>query len=77
MMDKKILKIIEERERRKCLSHLQSQAESNGDIPRMPFLYLRKLLKPLQYTGGILLGLYAGLFSVIINYFIIVLLFHM
>ena len=76
MVDKDLLMAIKERERKKFLAHLQALAEKEGQIPSMPFLFLRKMAQPLRYTGGFLLGLFIGIFTIIVAYLIGIILLH-
>jgi len=67
---------ISERERKKFLSHLQVLAEKEGQIPSMPFLFLRTMAQPLRYAGGFLLGLFIGVFTIIVAYYVGIMLLH-
>lgn len=75
-MSNKLDTIINEVERKKFISELQSGAERDGHIPPMPPLFLRKMEKPLQFVGGALWGILLGMFSVVVTYVIVVMIFH-
>ena len=75
-MGNRLEEIIKEREREKFLSELQSAAEMEGHIPPMPALFLRKIEKPLQYAGGLFLGLFLGMTAIFASFFISVIIFH-
>ena len=77
MYDKDILTILEREERKKLFSKLQTAAEEKGDIPPMPFLMVRKTAYPLQYTGGALLGISIGIFTLVFNFILFVRLLHL
>jgi hypothetical protein len=77
MTEKKLTRIIEKREKRKFTSRLQTMAENEGHIPPMPFLLLRKMARPFQYAGGVYWGVFLGLLTVLLNYFIVNLLLQM
>jgi len=74
MTEKKLTKIIEKRERKKFISELQTLAEKEGHIPPMPFLFLRKMARPFHYAGGAYWGVFLGLLTVLLNFFIVTLL---
>jgi hypothetical protein len=67
--------ILAKGEKKKLLSQLQDQAVEEGRIPSMPFLLLRKMAVPLQFTGALLLGFFLGTITVLVNFFIVVNLF--
>ena len=71
-----IRSILEKKERRKLFSRLQALAEEEGQIPTMPCFLLRKMCYPLQYSGGILFGIFIGIVTFFLNFIIFVLLFH-
>jgi len=75
-MENRLEKIIKERERRKFLSELQAAAEKEGHIPSMPALFLRRMEKPMQYAGGLFWGLFLGIITIIISFFLCVVIFH-
>jgi len=77
MVDEEILTIIEKKERRRFFKQIQNQAEEEGQIPPMPFLFLKKMSHPLQYMGGILLGIFLGVFILVFNFFLFVFLLHL
>lgn len=77
MVDKEVVVILEKRERRMFLNQMQAQAEEEGYIPRMPFLFLRKMSHLLKYAGGILLGIFLGVFILVFNFILFVLLLHL
>lgn len=77
MADEEIVTILEKIERKRFFIQIQAQAEKEGHVPRMPFLFLRKLSKYLQYTGGILLGIFLGIFTLILTYLSIVYFLHL
>ncbi|MFX0201096.1 MAG: hypothetical protein ACFFCW_33675 [Candidatus Hodarchaeota archaeon] len=72
-----VLTILERREREKFLSQLQATAEKMGYIPPAPFLLLRKMARPLQFVGGMLLGISLGIFTLVLNFFLFVWLLHL
>jgi len=74
MKEKKLITIIEKREKKKFISHLQTLAENEGHIPPMPFLLLRKMAQPFHYAGGVYWGVFLGLLSVLLSFFIAMLL---
>lgn len=70
-IDEEILTILEKKEKKRFLNLLQNQAEKEGNIPPMPFLFLKKTSLPLQYAGGILLGIFwESPFWSLISYFL-------
>ncbi|HZX48053.1 MAG TPA: hypothetical protein VFF47_02415 [Nitrospirota bacterium] len=75
--EEEILSIIEKRERRKVLSHLQLLAERDGHIPHMPSLLLERMAWPLQFSGAVLLGIILGLVTVFVAFIIIVRILHL
>jgi len=77
MVDEEILTILERKERRRFFFQLQALAEEEGHIPPMPSLLLRKTAHPFQYIGGILLGIFLGLFTLIFNFLLFVWLLHL
>ena len=74
MTEKKLIKIIEKREKKKFFSQLQKLAEREGLIPPMPFLLLRKMERHFHYAGGVYWGVFLGLLTVLLNFFIVTLL---
>jgi hypothetical protein len=76
-VNKEILAILEGRERKKILSQLQASAEKTGHIPSRPFLLLEKIALPLQYSGGMLLGIFLGIFTLVFNFLLFVWLLHL
>lgn len=72
-----ILSTLQEREKKRLLKQLQTQAEEDGYIPPMPFLWSRKMARPFQYTGGILLGIFLGLFTLLFNFLLFVWVLHL
>ncbi len=77
MVDDEILAILEKKERKKGFCQVQTRAEKEGHIPPMPFLFLKKMSRPLQYTGGILLGIFLGVSILIFNFLLFVFLLHL
>ena len=77
MIDKDILTILVKMARKEILAEHQAAAERAGDIPSMPFLILRKIARPLQYTGGLLLGIMVGVMALLINFLFFVWLLHL
>ncbi len=77
MNEKEILVILNKIERKKFFKLIQSQAEKEGHISPAPFLFLRKLGNVLQYTGGILLGIFSGIFTLLLIYILVVYLLHL
>ena len=75
--DEEILTILEKKEKNKFLNQLQSKSEEEGHISPAPFLFLRKLGNILQYTGGILLGIFSGIFTLLLIYIMVVYLLHL
>ena len=75
--DDEILTILEKKEKKRFLSQLQSRSEKEGHISPAPFLFLRKLGNILQYTGGILLGIFSGIFTLLLIYIMVVYLLHL
>jgi hypothetical protein len=73
MTDKNLTRIIEKREKKKFISRLQTSAENEGHIPPMPPLLLRKMARPFQYAGGVYWGVFLGLLTVLLDYFIVTL----
>jgi hypothetical protein len=76
MTDREISIVLEKIERKRCLSRLQALAEEKGEIPRMPFLLLRKWGRRLQYAGGFLLGCFIGIFALLVSFIVFVRLLH-
>ena len=77
MINGEILTILERRERKKLLSYFQGAAEKTGHIPPIPFLLLRKMARPLQYAGSVLLGIFLGIFTLVFNFVLFVWLLHL
>ncbi len=77
MIDDEILTILEKKERKRFLNQIQAQSEKEGHIPPTPFLLLKKLAHPLQYTGGILFGIFLGIFILVFNFLLFVFLLHL
>lgn len=77
MTDKEILAILEKKEKRRLLNQIQAQSEKEGHVPPTPFLLLKKMTPALQYTGGILFGIFLGVFILIFNFLFFVFLLHL
>ncbi|MFN3532497.1 MAG: hypothetical protein ACK41Q_08325 [Candidatus Brocadia sp.] len=77
MIDEEILAILEKNERKHLLNQFQVQSEKEGHIPPTPFLLLKKTAPPLQYTGGILLGIFLGVSILVFNFLLFVFLLHL
>lgn len=77
MVDEEILAILEKKERKRLLHQIQTQAEKEGHIPPTPFLVLKKTSRPLQYMGGILLGIFLGVSILVFNFLLFVFLLHL
>lgn len=77
MINEEIVTILEKRERKRLFSHLQASAESERHIPPMPFLILRKTSRILQHTGGVLIGIILGIFTLIFNFVLLIRLLHL
>lgn len=75
-MDEEIVVVLEKIERKRLLGQIQIVAEEEGHISSMPPLLLRKMANPLQYTGGILLGIFLGIFTLVFNFLLFVFLLH-
>lgn len=76
-VDEEILTILEKREHKRFFNQIQSQAEEEGHIPPMPFLFLKGMSHPLQYIGGILFGIFLGVSILIFNYLVFVFFLHL
>ncbi|GAN33052.1 MAG: hypothetical protein DYG83_00030 [Candidatus Brocadia sp. AMX2] len=76
-IDEEILTILEKKEKKRFLNLLQNQAEKEGNIPPMPFLFLKKTSLPLQYAGGILLGIFLGVSILVFNFLLFVFFLHL
>lgn len=74
--DEEILTILEKKEKKRFLNQLQSKSEEEGHIPPMPFLFLRWMACHLQYTGGILFGIFLGVFILVFNFLLFTYLLH-
>ncbi len=74
--DDEILTILEKKEKRRFLSQLQSRSEQEGHVPSMPFLFFRNMAYPLQYAGGILLGIFLGVSTLLFIFILFVFLLH-
>ena len=77
MVDEEILTILEKMEQKRFFNQIQSQAEEEGHIPPMPFLFLKEMSHPLQYMGGILLGIFLGVSILVFNFLVFVFLLHL
>lgn len=77
MESQEIASILERQERQRCLLTLQERAEAEGQIPPRPFLLLRAMARPLHYVGGILLGIFLGVLTLLLNFYVFVWLFHL
>lgn len=77
MVDEEIQAILEKKERKRFFEQIQNQAEDEGHIPPMPFLFLKKMSCPLQYMGGILFGIFLGVFILVFNFLLFVFLLHL
>lgn len=77
MVDEEILALLEKKERKRFFKQIQNQAEEEGYIPPTPFLFLKKTSHPLQYMGGILLGIFLGVSILVFNYLVFVFFLHM
>ncbi|MCF6158407.1 MAG: hypothetical protein E3K32_07510 [wastewater metagenome] len=75
--DNEIVVILEKRERKRFFYQIQRESEEKGLIPPAPFLFLKTMVRPLQYTGGILLGVFLGIFSLIFVFLLFVYLLHL
>lgn len=76
-IDEEILTILEKKEKKRFLNLLQNHAEKEGNIPPMPFLFLKKTSLPLQYAGGILLGIFLGVSILVFNFLLFVFFLHL
>lgn len=76
-VNEEVLTILERRERKKILSQLQGLAEKTGHIPSRPFLLLEKIAFPLQCFGGMLIGVFFGIFTLVFNFLLFVWLLHL
>lgn len=74
--DEEILTILEKKEKRRFFHQLQSRSEEEGHIPPMPFLFFRNMAYPLQYIGGILLGICLGVSTLLFIFILFVFLLH-
>ena len=77
MADEEIFIILERRERKALFAKLQAAAEKAGYIPPMPFLVLQKFTRPLQYIGGMFIGILVGTFTLLLNFAVFVWLLHL
>lgn len=77
MTDEEIVTILEKKEKKRFLNQIQIQAEKEGHIPPMPFLFLKKTSRPLRYTGGILFGIFLGVSILVFNFLLFVFLLHL
>jgi hypothetical protein len=77
VIDEEILAILEKIEQKRVLNQIQLQAKEDGHIPPLPFLLLKKLARPLQYTGGIIIGIFLGIFILFFNFLLFVFLLHL
>lgn len=77
MRDEEILSMLEKIEQKRVLSQIQRQEQEEGHIPPQPFLLLKQLAHPLQYTGGILVGIFLGIFILFFNFLLFVFLLHL
>lgn len=77
MNEKEISDILDKIERKKFFRLIQTQAEKERHISPAPFLLLKKLGNVLQYTGGILLGIFSGIFVLLLIYILVVYLLHL
>lgn len=77
MIDEEILTILEKKERKRFFKQIQDQSEKEGYVPPNPFLFLEKMAHPLQYTGGILFGIFLGIIILIFNFILFVFLLHL
>lgn len=77
MTDEEIMTLLEKMEKKRFLNLIQAQATREGLIPPTPFLFLKKMSRPLQYTGGILLGIFLGVSILAFNFLLFVFFLHL
>ena len=77
MINPEILTILVKLARKEILAEYQAAAERAGDIPPTPSLILRKIARPLQYIGGMLLGIMVGIIALLVNLLLFVWLLHL
>lgn len=68
---------IRDEERLGCFLEMQQQLEQEGRIPPGPPLLLRTYERPLQWAGGILIGLIVGSTTVLGNFILLNFLLHL
>ncbi len=76
MIKRKIIAILEKEEKEMLFNELQVEMEKKGSIPGRPLLFLHKLRRILECTGGICLGCLIGTLAIVLNYLILVWILH-
>lgn len=68
---------IRDEERLDCFREMQQRLEREGRIPAGPPLLLRNYERPLQWAGGILIGLIVGSGSVLVSFILFNFILHL
>ena len=68
---------IRDEERLGCFLEMQQRLEHEGRIPAGPPLLLRTYQRPLQWAGGILIGVIVGSGSVLGNFVLFKFILHL
>jgi len=78
MMDEKdLIPIIRKEEIKKAYARLQESALDEGQVPPVPFLLLREMHYPIKLVVGSVLGVFIGVTSLVVTFFLVVHLMHM
>lgn len=77
MVDEEIVAILEKRERKRFFNQIQAHSEKEGHVPPMPFLLLKKMACHIQFTGGILFGIFCGVFILVLNFLLFTYILHL
>lgn len=76
-LEKDVKTIIENEENERLFMKLQSKTEQEGKIPKSSFLFLDKFRGLFEYSAGICIGCFTGIFVLIINFILFILAMHL
>jgi len=77
MDEKDLIPIIREEEIKKAYARLAESVLDEGQVPPKPFLILREMHYPIKFVVGSVLGVFIGVMSLVIIFFLFVHIMHM
>lgn len=77
MLDSELRKRIEALELVRALSEVERKEQEGKDIPSLAVPIFRRVWRPLEYLGGILLGVNIAVGAIVFNFLLFNYLLHM